>query len=119
MHQYPTLLLNVRPSDAILSGDGKPVEPVRDVIHQYIIQLLVIFRADAYASYPSLQYVSFDHYVVSNSPRWIEDETFNGSDIMNILIDYEDGQEELDYLRVDKNMRCGDPAFQQIGKSFS
>ncbi|GFU70166.1 uncharacterized protein TNCV_5057601 [Trichonephila clavipes] len=40
----------------------------------------------------------------SSSPRLIEDETFNDSDIMNNLIDYEDGQEEPDSLRVDKNM---------------
>ncbi|GFX35748.1 hypothetical protein TNCV_745411 [Trichonephila clavipes] len=38
----------------------------------------------------------------SRSPRLIEDETFNGSDIMNNLIDYEDGQ-ELDSFRVDTN----------------
>ncbi|GFX59765.1 hypothetical protein TNCV_1778041 [Trichonephila clavipes] len=36
------------------------------------------------------------------SLRLIEDETFNGSDIMNNLIDYEDEQEEPDSLRVDK-----------------
>ncbi|GFT30144.1 hypothetical protein TNCV_3466271 [Trichonephila clavipes] len=42
----------------------------------------------------------------SISPRLIEDETFNDSDIINNLIDYEDGQEEeLDSLRVDKNMQ--------------
>ncbi|GFS93787.1 uncharacterized protein TNCV_798871 [Trichonephila clavipes] len=35
----------------------------------------------------------------------IEDETFNDSDIMNNLIDYEDGQEEPDSLRVDKNIQ--------------
>ncbi|GFT58384.1 hypothetical protein TNCV_2118871 [Trichonephila clavipes] len=29
----------------------------------------------------------------SSSPRLIEDETFNGSEIMNNLIDYEDGQD--------------------------
>ncbi|GFX62388.1 uncharacterized protein TNCV_1381131 [Trichonephila clavipes] len=40
----------------------------------------------------------------SSSPRLIEDETFNDSDIINNLIDYEDGQEEPDSLRVDKNM---------------
>ncbi|GFY25159.1 uncharacterized protein TNCV_2482801 [Trichonephila clavipes] len=32
----------------------------------------------------------------------IEDVTFNDSDIMNTLIDSEDGPEEPDYLRVDK-----------------
>ncbi|GFW17247.1 uncharacterized protein TNCV_1957181 [Trichonephila clavipes] len=52
------------------------------------------------------------------SPRLIEDETFNNSDIINNLIYYEDGQEELDSLRADKNMHR-DPAFQQIGKAFS
>ncbi|GFY12965.1 hypothetical protein TNCV_665311 [Trichonephila clavipes] len=31
----------------------------------------------------------------SSSPRWIEDENFNDSDIINNLIDYEDGQEDL------------------------
>ncbi|GFX00459.1 uncharacterized protein TNCV_2091091 [Trichonephila clavipes] len=39
----------------------------------------------------------------SSSPRLIEDETFNDSDINNNLIDYEDGQEEPDSLRADKN----------------
>ncbi|PRD19947.1 UNVERIFIED_CONTAM: hypothetical protein NCL1_55980 [Trichonephila clavipes] len=38
----------------------------------------------------------------SSSPRLIEDETFNDSDIINNLIDYEDGQEEPDSLRTDK-----------------
>ncbi|GFW24246.1 hypothetical protein TNCV_738721 [Trichonephila clavipes] len=51
----------------------------------------------------------------SSSPRFIEDEIFNDSNIMNNLIYYEDGQEEPDSLRVDKNMHR-DPAFQQIGK---
>ncbi|PRD32135.1 UNVERIFIED_CONTAM: hypothetical protein NCL1_21395 [Trichonephila clavipes] len=30
----------------------------------------------------------------ANIPRLVEDETFNDSDIINNLIDYEDGQEE-------------------------
>ncbi|GFU51082.1 uncharacterized protein TNCV_1934811 [Trichonephila clavipes] len=38
----------------------------------------------------------------ANSPCLIEDETFNDSDIINNLIDYEDGEEELDSWRVDK-----------------
>ncbi|GFU86265.1 uncharacterized protein TNCV_369211 [Trichonephila clavipes] len=38
----------------------------------------------------------------TNSPRLIEDETFNDSDIINNLIDYVDGQEEPDSLRADK-----------------
>ncbi|GFV73224.1 hypothetical protein TNCV_4197091 [Trichonephila clavipes] len=50
------------------------------------------------------------------SPRLIEVETFDDSD-MNYFIDCENGQEEPDSLRVDKNFR--DPAFQQIGKAFS
>ncbi|GFV51825.1 uncharacterized protein TNCV_1321811 [Trichonephila clavipes] len=54
----------------------------------------------------------------SSSPHLIEDETFNDSGVMNNLIDYEDGQEEPDSLRVDKNMQR-DPAFQLIGKAFS
>ncbi|GFU65183.1 hypothetical protein TNCV_4056531 [Trichonephila clavipes] len=37
---------------------------------------------------------------------------------MNNLIDYEDGQEEPDYLKEDKNMQ-GSPTFQQNGKAFS
>ncbi|GFV88571.1 uncharacterized protein TNCV_1243811 [Trichonephila clavipes] len=41
----------------------------------------------------------------SSSPRLIEDETFNDSDIINNLIDYEDRQEEPDSLREDKNMQ--------------
>ncbi|GFX20927.1 uncharacterized protein TNCV_79821 [Trichonephila clavipes] len=41
----------------------------------------------------------------SSSPRLIEEENFNDSDIVNNLIDYEDGQEEPDSLRVDKNMQ--------------
>ncbi|GFX50859.1 uncharacterized protein TNCV_2732131 [Trichonephila clavipes] len=41
----------------------------------------------------------------SSSPCLFEDETFNDSNIMNNLIDYEDGQKELDFLRVDKNMQ--------------
>ncbi|GFU59474.1 hypothetical protein TNCV_3202771 [Trichonephila clavipes] len=53
----------------------------------------------------------------SSSPGLIEDETFKDSDIINNLIDYEDGQEEPDSLRAEKT--CKDPAFQQIGKAFS
>ncbi|GFV95612.1 uncharacterized protein TNCV_4576131 [Trichonephila clavipes] len=41
----------------------------------------------------------------SSSPHLIVDETFNDSDIINNMIDYEDGQEEPDSLRVDKNMQ--------------
>ncbi|GFS75325.1 uncharacterized protein TNCV_719861 [Trichonephila clavipes] len=41
----------------------------------------------------------------SSSPLLIEDETFNDSDIINNLMDYEDRQEEPDSLRVDKNMQ--------------
>ncbi|GFV09547.1 uncharacterized protein TNCV_3159441 [Trichonephila clavipes] len=52
----------------------------------------------------------------SSSPRLIEDETFNDRDIINNLINYEDGQEP-DSLRVDKI--CNDPAFKQIVKAFS
>ncbi|GFS84394.1 uncharacterized protein TNCV_4605981 [Trichonephila clavipes] len=37
-----------------------------------------------------------------DSPRLIEDETFNDSDIINNLIDYEEGQEEPDSLTVNK-----------------
>ncbi|GFX68073.1 uncharacterized protein TNCV_921741 [Trichonephila clavipes] len=40
----------------------------------------------------------------SSSPRLIEDESFNNSDIISNLIDYEDGQEP-DSLRADKNMQ--------------
>ncbi|GFX00486.1 hypothetical protein TNCV_2091361 [Trichonephila clavipes] len=36
-------------------GTGKPKEPVRNVISQYIIQMLVTFEDDAYVSYSSLQ----------------------------------------------------------------
>ncbi|GFS51398.1 uncharacterized protein TNCV_548761 [Trichonephila clavipes] len=46
----------------------------------------------------------------SISPRLIEDETFNDSDIINNLINFEDGQEESDSLRAGKNMQR-DPAF--------
>ncbi|GFX14261.1 uncharacterized protein TNCV_1767551 [Trichonephila clavipes] len=54
----------------------------------------------------------------SSSPRLIEDEAFNDSDIIHNLIDYEDGQEDPDSLRADKNMHRN-LAFQQIGKAFS
>ncbi|GFU62292.1 uncharacterized protein TNCV_2108651 [Trichonephila clavipes] len=36
------------------------------------------------------------------TPCLFEDETFNDRDIINNLIDFEDGQEELDSFRVDK-----------------
>ncbi|GFS86872.1 hypothetical protein TNCV_215941 [Trichonephila clavipes] len=36
--------------------------------------------------------------LLSSSPRLIEDETFNDSDIINNMMDYEDGQEEPDSL---------------------
>ncbi|GFW12394.1 hypothetical protein TNCV_816471 [Trichonephila clavipes] len=60
---------------------------------------------------------AFSCFQRSSSQRLIEDEAFIGSDIFNNLIDYEDGQEESDSLRADKNMQR-DPAFQQIGKAF-
>ncbi|GFX53340.1 DUF4817 domain-containing protein, partial [Trichonephila clavipes] len=41
----------------------------------------------------------------SGSPRLIEDETLNDSDIINNLMDYEDEQEEPNSLRADKNMQ--------------
>ncbi|GFW32750.1 uncharacterized protein TNCV_3679981 [Trichonephila clavipes] len=53
----------------------------------------------------------------SSSPLLIEDETFNGIDIINNYIDYEDGQEEPDSLREDKICRVS--AFQKIGKGFT
>ncbi|GFV63031.1 hypothetical protein TNCV_4590781 [Trichonephila clavipes] len=57
-------------------------------------------------------------FVLKRSQRLIEDETFNDSDIINNLLDYEDGQEEPDSLRVDKSMQ-GSSFFKQIGKAFS
>ncbi|GFW80686.1 uncharacterized protein TNCV_3235381 [Trichonephila clavipes] len=56
----------------------------------------------------------------TRSPRLIEDETFHDGDIINNLIDYKDGQEELDSLRVDKIYAHThkDPAFQQLEKHF-
>ncbi|GFT79110.1 uncharacterized protein TNCV_3094651 [Trichonephila clavipes] len=41
----------------------------------------------------------------SSNQRLIEDKTFNDNDIINNLIDYEDGPEEPDSLRADKNMQ--------------
>ncbi|GFY02102.1 uncharacterized protein TNCV_5099631 [Trichonephila clavipes] len=41
----------------------------------------------------------------SSTPCLTEDENFNDSDIINILINYEDEQEEPDSLRADKNMQ--------------
>ncbi|GFW85552.1 uncharacterized protein TNCV_852041 [Trichonephila clavipes] len=41
----------------------------------------------------------------SSSPRLTEDEIFNDSNIINNLILYEDGQEEPDSLRADKNIQ--------------
>ncbi|GFX10349.1 uncharacterized protein TNCV_1867441 [Trichonephila clavipes] len=41
----------------------------------------------------------------TSSAHLIEDETFKDRDIINNLIDYKDGQEESDSLRVDKNMQ--------------
>ncbi|GFW89897.1 uncharacterized protein TNCV_2979931 [Trichonephila clavipes] len=46
----------------------------------------------------------------SSSPHLLEEETFNDSDIINNLMENEDGQEEPDSLRADKNMQ---------GSSFS
>ncbi|GFX99095.1 hypothetical protein TNCV_2492761 [Trichonephila clavipes] len=41
----------------------------------------------------------------SSSSRLIEDETSNDSDIINNLMDYEDGQEKPDSWRMNKNMQ--------------
>ncbi|GFX12309.1 uncharacterized protein TNCV_63551 [Trichonephila clavipes] len=41
----------------------------------------------------------------SSSPHLVEDETFNDNDIINNSMDYEDGHEEPDSLRADKNMQ--------------
>ncbi|GFX27166.1 hypothetical protein TNCV_440721 [Trichonephila clavipes] len=52
----------------------------------------VAVRVRAYVRSPDNAHsVSFSER--SGSPRLIEDETFNDSDIINNLIDYEDGQE--------------------------
>ncbi|GFV54576.1 uncharacterized protein TNCV_955571 [Trichonephila clavipes] len=48
---------------------------------------------------------SVDFSQRSSSPCLIEDETFNDSVIMNNLMHYEAGQEEPDFLRVDKSMQ--------------
>ncbi|GFW58953.1 uncharacterized protein TNCV_2830591 [Trichonephila clavipes] len=57
-----------------------------------------------YKQYPDNEHsVAFSQ--LSSSPHLIENETFNDSDIINNLIDYEDGQEGPDSLRVDKNMQ--------------
>ncbi|GFY19588.1 transposable element Tcb2 transposase [Trichonephila clavipes] len=50
----------------------------------------------------------------SSSPRLIEEEPFNDGDIINNLIDYEDGQEEPDSLRPNKNMQGS--SFPSTGK---
>ncbi|GFY30160.1 thromboxane-A synthase [Trichonephila clavipes] len=47
--------------------------------------------------------VSFSQRSIST--RLIDDETFNDSNIINNLIDYEDRQEELDSLKVDENIK--------------
>ncbi|GFY03259.1 uncharacterized protein TNCV_1172191 [Trichonephila clavipes] len=49
---------------------------------------------------PNALSVAFSQRV--NSPRLIEDETFNDGDVINNLIDYEDGIEEPDFLRANK-----------------
>ncbi|GFX07753.1 hypothetical protein TNCV_4160221 [Trichonephila clavipes] len=54
----------------------------------------------------------------SFSPRLIEDETFTEGDINN-LIDFEDGLEELDSLRVDKNMQGSEHLSSKETKSRS
>ncbi|GFX50122.1 hypothetical protein TNCV_772851 [Trichonephila clavipes] len=65
----------------------------------------VLFRGNAiYGFAPPNNALSVDFFQRSISPRLIEDETSNDSDIMNNLIDYEEGQEP-DSLRVDKNMQ--------------
>ncbi|GFU69529.1 uncharacterized protein TNCV_1350891 [Trichonephila clavipes] len=45
---------------------------------------------------------SIDLSLPTNSTHMIEDETFNDSDIINNLIDYEDRQEEPDLLKANK-----------------
>ncbi|GFU25221.1 mariner Mos1 transposase [Trichonephila clavipes] len=60
---------------------------------------------------------SFAFSQPTNCPRLIEDETFNGGDITNNLIDYEDGQEEPDSLRADK-MHAGIQLSNKLKKHF-
>ncbi|GFU47725.1 uncharacterized protein TNCV_4464761 [Trichonephila clavipes] len=62
-------------------------------------------------------YFQFAFSKRSSSPLLIEDEIFNDSDIINTLMNFEDGQEARYFEEWIKIFR--DPAFEQIGKAFS
>ncbi|CAK9820080.1 Tigger transposable element-derived protein 1 [Anthophora quadrimaculata] len=53
----------------------------------------------------------FDTFGENDLDEMIEDETVNDSDIINNLIDYEDGQEEPESITADKICLCRDPDF--------
>ncbi|GFW26625.1 transposable element Tcb1 transposase [Trichonephila clavipes] len=79
---------------------------------------MMVWGGIGYRSRTPLVRIAVAFYQRSSSSRLIEDETFNDSGIINNLIDFKDGQGELDSLRADTNMHR-DPAFQQNGKAFS
>ncbi|GFT11621.1 uncharacterized protein TNCV_2906781 [Trichonephila clavipes] len=60
---------------------------------------------------------SVDFSQIANSPRLIEDETFNDCGIINYLIDCVDGQEEPDSLRADK-IYAGIQFSNKLGTDF-
>ncbi|GFW42710.1 hypothetical protein TNCV_473001 [Trichonephila clavipes] len=55
--------------------------------------------------------------IVGFSDTWSAAEIKKTDDDKKVMEDYEDGEEELDPLRLDKNMQ--DPAFEQIRETIS
>ncbi|GFS76708.1 hypothetical protein TNCV_1622791 [Trichonephila clavipes] len=75
----------------------------QDEIH--ITGLTAVSQALATRVLPPPSDAGFAFSQRSSNQRLIADETFNESDIINNLIYYEDGQEEPDSLRADKNIQ--------------
>ncbi|GFW34346.1 hypothetical protein TNCV_220721 [Trichonephila clavipes] len=84
---------------------------IADIRPQMLEKVIKIGRPDWTTSEPAVavicqkSYLKFAFSQRSSSPRLIEDNTFDDSEIINNLIDYEDEREEPDSLIGDKNMQ--------------
>ncbi|GFU37323.1 hypothetical protein TNCV_4273111 [Trichonephila clavipes] len=75
----------------------KPDSPCRGAMHVKSVEAQTSSRWSGVESPDNAHSVAFSQR--SSSPRLIEDETFNDSDIINDLKNYEDGQEARFFKR--------------------
>ncbi|GFT33092.1 uncharacterized protein TNCV_1264581, partial [Trichonephila clavipes] len=93
----------LRPPRVLPPPRGRSCEGVRYAIAMYMHTLQDVLFNSYKQSTDNARSFAFSQR--TDSPRLIKNETFNGRDVINNLMDYEDGEEEPDSLRVDKNMQ--------------